>query len=169
MDSFQKQVLERNPHLRDFFAGATPLFDKPLTISQISFSRKEPVENHILMCGDTAGLIHSLCGNGMAMAIHSAKLASELIIRFFAGELATRLLLETQYRKAWSAEFKSRLLTGRIVQSILTSPRTTATLLSSLHLLPGLLPIIIKQTHGQPLLVTQQPWSRGNALNHQQT
>jgi 2-polyprenyl-6-methoxyphenol hydroxylase-like FAD-dependent oxidoreductase len=25
------------------------------------------------MIGDTAGLIHPLCGNGMAMAIHSAK------------------------------------------------------------------------------------------------
>jgi flavin-dependent dehydrogenase len=28
----------------------------------------------MLMIGDTAGLIHPLCGNGMAMAIHSAKL-----------------------------------------------------------------------------------------------
>jgi hypothetical protein len=26
------------------------------------------------MIGDTAGLIHPLCGNGMAMAIHSAKI-----------------------------------------------------------------------------------------------
>ena len=169
VDSFQKQVLEKNPHLRDFFAEATPLFDKPLTISQISFSRKKPVENHILMCGDTAGLIHPLCGNGMAMAIHSAKLAAELIIRFFAGDLATRSLLEAHYTKAWSAEFKSRLLTGRIVQSILTSPRTTATLLSSLHLVPGLLPIIIKQTHGRPLLVSQQQSLINNLLNHQQT
>lgn len=169
VDSFQTQVLEKNPHLRHFFAGATPLFDKPLTISQISFSQKKPVENHILMCGDTAGLIHPLCGNGMAMAIHSAKLASELIIRFFAGELPTRLSLEAQYTKAWSAEFKNRLLTGRIVQSILTSPRTTATLLSGLHLVPGLLPSIIKQTHGQPLLVTQQLLSVHTSLNHQRT
>jgi flavin-dependent dehydrogenase len=30
------------------------------------------------MIGDTAGLIHPLCGNGMAMAIHSAKLAAEI-------------------------------------------------------------------------------------------
>lgn len=169
VDSFQKQVLETNPHLRNFFAQATPLFDKPLTISHISFSRKNPVENHILMCGDTAGLIHPLCGNGMAMAIHSAKLAAELIVQFLAGELATRSSLEAQYAKAWSTEFKSRLLTGRIVQSILTSPRATSTLLSSLQLVPGLLPIIIKQTHGQPLLVTQQQSSIDQSLNHQQT
>jgi flavin-dependent dehydrogenase len=33
------------------------------------------------MIGDTAGLIHPLCGNGM-MAIHSAKLAAENTIHF---------------------------------------------------------------------------------------
>jgi flavin-dependent dehydrogenase len=32
------------------------------------------------MIGDTA--IHPLCGNGMAMAIHSAKLAAENTIHF---------------------------------------------------------------------------------------
>jgi flavin-dependent dehydrogenase len=31
------------------------------------------------MIGDTAGLIHPLCGNGMAMAIHSAKLCRNTI------------------------------------------------------------------------------------------
>jgi flavin-dependent dehydrogenase len=38
------------------------------------FQQKKKLENHILMIGDTAGLIHPLCGNGMAMAIHSAKI-----------------------------------------------------------------------------------------------
>jgi flavin-dependent dehydrogenase len=40
----------------------------------VSFEEKKNVEDHMLMIGDTAGLIHPLCGNGMAMAIHSAKL-----------------------------------------------------------------------------------------------
>ncbi|AUD01517.1 NAD(P)/FAD-dependent oxidoreductase [Spirosoma pollinicola] len=152
IDAFQKHILRKNPFLNDFFARATPLFEKPLTISQISFARKNPVENHILMCGDTAGLIHPLCGNGMAMAIHSAKLVSELIIPFFKGTLANRSELEKKYVSDWSAEFKSRLLTGRIAQSILTSPGITALLLKSLRLTPGVLPHIIRQTHGKPLL-----------------
>jgi flavin-dependent dehydrogenase len=88
----------------------------------------------------------------MAMAIHSAKLVSELIIQFFAGSLANRSDLEKQYASAWSAEFKNRLLTGRIAQSILLSPGITALLLNSLQLTPGVLPLIIKQTHGKPLL-----------------
>ncbi len=153
IDTFQQRVLGRNPFLNDFFAKATPVFDKPLTISQISFSRKKPVDNHLLMCGDTAGLIHPLCGNGMAMAIHSAKLVSELIIQFFTGKIANRLQLEAQYTQAWSIEFKNRLLTGRIAQSLLSSPSITSILLKSLQLTPRLLPLIIRQTHGKPLLV----------------
>ncbi|SOD79211.1 NAD(P)/FAD-dependent oxidoreductase [Spirosoma fluviale] len=153
IDSFQQHVLRKNPFLDDFFAKATPLFTRPLTISQISFDKKSPVENHILMCGDTAGLIHPLCGNGMAMAIHSAKLVSELVIQFFNGKLANRSALEKQYTNGWSAEFRTRLLTGRIAQTVLSYPGITDVLLKSLQRTPGVLPILIKQTHGKPLLV----------------
>lgn len=152
IDAFQQHVLGKNPFLKDFFSRATPLFDKPLTISQISFARKKPVENHILMCGDTAGLIHPLCGNGMAMAIHSAKLVSELIIQYFTGQIANRLTLEKQYAAAWSGEFKSRLATGRIVQSVLASPTLTAVLFKGLPQTTRLLPFIIRQTHGKPIV-----------------
>ncbi|WP_317129550.1 NAD(P)/FAD-dependent oxidoreductase [Flavobacterium zepuense] len=37
------------------------------------------------MIGDTAGLIHPLCGNGMAMALHSAKIAAELVLSIIPG------------------------------------------------------------------------------------
>ena len=75
---YQNNIVSQNPHLRSIFENSTLLFEKPLTISQISFEKKQAIENHVLMIGDTAGLIHPLCGNGMAMAIHSAKIASEL-------------------------------------------------------------------------------------------
>jgi flavin-dependent dehydrogenase len=153
IENFQQQVMGRNPFLKEFFASATPIFDKPLTISQISFDKKSPVENHMLMCGDTAGLIHPLCGNGMAMAIHSAKLVSELVVQFLNGKLANRSALEKQYAQQWSSAFTFRLLTGRLVQSILLHPKITTLVLKSLQRTPRVLPIIIKQTHGKPLEV----------------
>ena len=153
VETFQKHVLSRNPFLNDFFAKATPLFEKPLSISQFSFAPKQPVENHILMCGDTAGLIHPLCGNGMAMAIHSAKLASELLINYFRDEFPNRLLLERKYALAWSDAFSTRLTTGRIVQSIFSIPTLTSILLKGLQRTPAVLPMIIRQTHGKPLVV----------------
>lgn len=150
--AFQEHVLCKNPFLNDFFAKAVPLFEKPLTISQISFARKEPVEQHILMCGDTAGVIHPLCGNGMAMAIHSAKLASELITQFFRGELKSRSDLENHYTISWNNEFKRRLATGRMIQALLQHTTLSSVLLGSLRVIPGALPLLIKQTHGTPLV-----------------
>lgn len=160
--AFQEQVLERNPFLRRFFASATPLFDKPLVISQISFAKKQPVSNHVLMCGDTAGLIHPLCGNGMAMAIHSAKILSELIETYYqpqAFDRATfdratfdRAALEKQYTLAWTNEFNKRLTAGRALQYVLQSPFATSIVMKGVQLTPGILPLIIKQTHGNPLV-----------------
>lgn len=54
---FEQNVLYKNKHIKYFFENSTLLFDKPLTISQISFDKKPIIENHILMIGDTAGLI----------------------------------------------------------------------------------------------------------------
>jgi 2-polyprenyl-6-methoxyphenol hydroxylase-like FAD-dependent oxidoreductase len=47
------------------------------------------------MIGDTAGLIHPLCGNGMAMAIHSAKIVSKLRGLFY-DEVKSRTELEKE-------------------------------------------------------------------------
>ena len=79
---FQNQVVFKNEYLRKLFKETTPIFKKPLSISQISFQTKTPVEDHIIMCGDTAGMIHPLCGNGMGMAISSARLASIRILQW---------------------------------------------------------------------------------------
>ena len=58
------------------------IFHEPVTISQISFDKKYPVENHVLMLGDAAGMITPLCGNGMSIAFHSSKFAFENLIHF---------------------------------------------------------------------------------------
>jgi flavin-dependent dehydrogenase len=58
---FQEQVVFKNRFLKEIFQNSEAIFEKPLSISQISFETKKPVENHILMCGDSAGMIHPLC------------------------------------------------------------------------------------------------------------
>lgn len=144
-------VLRRNPELDAVFASADPLFDKPLTISQVSFSAKTCVENHILMVGDTAGLIHPLCGNGMAMAVHSAKIASELLAEFATGNISSRNRLEQAYRSAWKKAFGKRLAWGRVLGRLFLYPKLSNALLGALHLAPGVLSFIVRQTHGEPL------------------
>jgi flavin-dependent dehydrogenase len=153
IEEYQNSIVSENPHLRVIFEDSSLLFEKPLTISQISFERKQVVENHILMIGDTAGLIHPLCGNGMAMAIHSAKIVSELVQKYYTNEIKSRNELEEKYIYEWNLNFKKRLKTGRFLSSILQKPKLSAILMRILIILPFLLPIIIKKTHGKPIIL----------------
>lgn len=153
IEEFQSKVIYKNPHLKAIFENCTMIFDKPLTISQISFEKKEAVENHILMIGDTAGLIHPLCGNGMAMAIHSAKIVSELVIDFLNNTINSRKNLEKKYTQEWNTHFKSRLKTGRFLSKILQKEKLTTFLMQLIAIFPFLLPLIIKKTHGKPIIL----------------
>ncbi len=148
---YQREVLYKNKYLKDIFEDSTLLFDKPLTISQISFDKKPTVENHILMIGDTAGLIHPLCGNGMAMAIHAAKIASELVVNYYNGKIATRELLEKNYTQQWQTQFGKRLFMGRILAKVLQNERISNVLFQLVTMVPSVLPWMIKQTHGKPI------------------
>lgn len=154
IEAFNKAVLYKNPHLKNIFENATPVFEQPLTISQISFSDKTTVQDHILMCGDAAGMIHPLCGNGMAMAIHSAKIASELIVEYFEKKIRSRQELESLYNKQWNKEFKSRITTGRVLQSFFGKDNLARAIMYGITHVPGILPLIIKQTHGRTLNVS---------------
>jgi len=151
VSNFNENVVAKNPFLYDFLKNASPIFEEPLTIAQISFEQKKSVENHILMCGDTAGLIHPLCGNGMAMAIHSAKIASELIHRYLIDKDYTRQVLEMNYEKDWNATFKSRLWMGRQLQSLLLNEEMSNWALKAVTTCPPLLRKLIKTTHGNPI------------------
>jgi len=153
IEEYQKSVLYKNKKLKAIFENSTSLFEKPLTISQISFDKKKPVENHIVMIGDTAGLIHPMCGNGMAMAIHSAKIASELTLDFYYGKIETRNEFERRYIKEWKKHFSKRLFFGRILAKALTHKNLTLAMTTVAASIPALLSFIIKQTHGRPITI----------------
>ncbi|QSW88866.1 FAD-dependent oxidoreductase [Flavobacterium endoglycinae] len=153
IEEYQKSVLYKNKKLQFVFENSTSLFEKPLTISQISFDKKEPVENHIVMIGDTAGLIHPMCGNGMAMAIHSAKIASELVLDFHNGRIKSRNAFEQKYIEEWKKHFSRRLFFGRILAKALTHKKITHVLTTLAATIPAILSVIIKQTHGRPITI----------------
>lgn len=147
-EAFRENILRKNPHLDRFFSEATELFDRPLSIAQVSFSRKTAVEDHIMMIGDTAGLIHPLCGNGMAMAVKSAKIASEVILENDQQEQLDRAEMEKEYERRWNREFRGRLKAGKWLQKILQKESFAEISQAVLSKMPFLLPAIIKQTHG---------------------
>lgn len=152
LEDFQQKVLYKNPLLKKVFEETEPIFDQPLTISQVSFAKKELVCNHVLMIGDTAGLIHPLCGNGMAMAIHSAKICAELSIKYLSGQLISRNELEKQYIDTWNRNFKNRLLMGRFLSGIIRKDKLFKPMQRLLVHFPSALPLIVKMTHGKPIV-----------------
>ena len=151
IDQFQESVVYKNEALKRIFKNTDKVFDNPLTISQISFETKSPIENHMIMCGDSAGMIHPLCGNGMGMAIRSAKIASDLMIDFLNEKISTRQQLENSYTKSWKKTFGFRLKVGHTIAYLFRQDWLAPKLLVLLRRLPFLLPRIIRMTHGKPI------------------
>ena len=149
IEVFQREEISKNPFLKKFFKEARPVFKKPLTISQISFEEKNAVENHIFMIGDSAGLIHPLCGNGMAMAIRGAQIFSELYLDAKKNRIMDRKLLENAYSISWEKEFGLRLKTGRIIQKALMNPISSKLGFSLAKTFPSIVPKLIEKTHGK--------------------
>lgn len=145
----EKNILRKNPFVDEIFASVAPLFDQPVTISQISFEKKTQVENHILLVGDAAGMAPPLSGNGMSMALHGSQIAWRCIDAFLKGEIA-RYEMEQEYIDRWNGQFGRRLWMGRSLQRWFGSERRADLLVHTLKPLPKLVSFLIRQTHGQP-------------------
>lgn len=148
---FQEQVLSENKYLKTVFEKYDLIFEKPLSISQVSFSAKQPVENHIIMCGDSAGMIHPLAGNGMSMAIRGAQMACDQILKYKSGVIKSRAELEVGYTKRWNKEFSARLKSGHIIARLFRLGLLSELLMLFIKAFPFLLSGIIKKTHGKPM------------------
>ena len=148
VEAMQDQVMRTNPHLKSVLDNSEFLFEKPEVINEVTFVQKEPVFKHVLMAGDSAGMIAPLCGNGMAMGIRAARLLSQLII-----DQQNTLHLEklaAQYTKVWKKEFANRLAIGRNIQTLFGNGSISNVTVSAGKVIKAIPQFLMKQTHGQP-------------------
>jgi len=143
----EQNVLMKNPYLKRYFEEAIMLYDEPLTISQVTFSKRSAIENHVLMLGDAAGTIAPLCGNGMSMAMHASFKVFQLTVRYLDGELS-REAFETSYSKEWNALFSTRIKTGRLIQHFFGKVLLTNLSIKLLKRIPFVTDRLISSTHG---------------------
>ena len=143
----EEEILMQNPFLYHIFNTATFVFDKPVVINEISFATKDPVCDHILMSEDAAGMITPLCGNGMAMAIHSAAILSEQVHRFLSGQ-TNRSDLEYRYSLLWRNKFGFRFWAGRQIQNLFGTSALSNLAVSLIKKYGSLSEWIMKHTHG---------------------
>jgi flavin-dependent dehydrogenase len=102
-----------------------------------------------IMTGDAAGMITPLCGNGMAMAIHSCKILSDLIL---SSNKTTfdRAKLEQQYSNAWKNLFERRLWAGRQIQNLFGGEWTSNVAVNLARYSKPVARFLVDQTHGKP-------------------
>lgn len=148
IQKLEKTVLAQNPSLLEIWNQAEFLFPEPVTISNITFSYKAAIHNHILYLGDAAGTIAPLTGNGMSMALRASHLASPLISDYLHQKI-TREKLENIYTDIWRQQFGIRVQISKQIQGLFGKKRLTNWTIGTLKYLPRLTDMIIRLTHGK--------------------
>ena len=151
LDAMEETILFKNPHLMRLFKESKFLDTSRQVINEISFAGKSLAEGHILFCGDAAGMITPLCGNGMAMALHSGKIVADTVYQHLQTDprLANRNILEANYIRKWKHIFALRMSAGRIIQTAFLQPGMSSMGVSLFKRYPYLLKLLVKKTHGE--------------------
>jgi len=140
-------ALAENDALADRLEKMTRVSDTFHAISQIPLVRKAPFERGVCMIGDTAGMIAPLCGDGMAMALHSATLAVPPASDFLNGHV-TADEFRTRYAEAWHRDFSRRMQVGRWAHRGYIRPLLANTAVQLCRLVPALGRWVIRATRG---------------------
>jgi flavin-dependent dehydrogenase len=92
------KLLMRSRYLRVRLAGAEALLDRPLAISPLPYGmlRREAISSELFAVGDQAAVIPSFTGDGLAIALHSGRMAARELLaggtaEHFHGELYRQL------------------------------------------------------------------------------
>lgn len=80
-----RDLMASSPHLRMRLQGATPLLDRPIAIFRVPYGFvHQPLATdapNVYRLGDQVAVIPSFAGDGMAIALHSAALAVQSLLR----------------------------------------------------------------------------------------
>ncbi|MDX2172006.1 MAG: NAD(P)/FAD-dependent oxidoreductase [Bacteroidota bacterium] len=144
----EEAILMQNPYLKKYFSSSQFLFEKPVTVSQITFNKKSTYSNDFFILGDAAGAIAPLCGNGMSMAMRTSKILAIGLTNYFNNSISKNELIKL-YQKEWDANFSTRIKVGYYLQQVLGKNKITHVSLKFLSKTPQLLQKLISLTHGQ--------------------
>lgn len=143
---FWENLLARFSQLAKCLQGAEQILPW-LTTANVSFYHFHPTHHGILYCGDGAGYIHPLTGDGMAMAAQAAELAVATCAASLQGGLS-RDEVAPLYESAWNRAFRRRLQWGARLHPLLTTPALASPALAGLAAVPALGRMVIRGTRG---------------------
>lgn len=141
--SLEEKLLKRNPHLKTILENAEFLWDSPKVISGIRFGEWGSQRNNAILLGDAAGCIAPLCGNGMSLALHAAKVLGE--------DLIDSPNPGFEYANFRKKHFSSRIRAGSRIQEFFGSEFLGHAALGLISAMPATFRRkIIRLTHGKP-------------------
>jgi flavin-dependent dehydrogenase len=141
-------VIKSNKQFQQIFCEEAIDFIKSTNIygtGNIFFGSREVVEDGIIMVGDAARVIYPLAGDGIGMAMESARMLFEIINKF-GVEDTNREKIYTSYKKQYEKVFKKRLNTAKIIQGIILNRKSRRMGFGLAKNHPALLPYLIKFT-----------------------
>ncbi|GGG74978.1 hypothetical protein GCM10011585_17170 [Edaphobacter dinghuensis] len=119
-ENFLEKMQQNCPHLAMRLAGAEPLLDKPIAVTHIPYGYIRRTTQDGLYCiGDQAAVIPSFTGDGISIALHTARCA---VAAFLANEPAP--LFQARLRSALLpqmrlAEFAADGLNNALARAVL--------------------------------------------------
>ena len=116
------------PHLARRLGDAHEILDRPLTISGVPYGFVHRTGGTAFRLGDQAGVIPSFSGDGMSIALHSARVAARAVVEGASAET---------YHARLRRDIAAQIARATWLQRLGTSRVGRATLLAGLTLVPA--------------------------------
>jgi flavin-dependent dehydrogenase len=119
-ENFVAKMQEDCPHLAMRLAGAEPLLDRPIAVTHIPYGHiRRTTEDGLYCIGDQAAVIPSFTGDGISIALHTARCASAAYLAdepapLFQARLRSALLPQMRL-----AEFAANGLNNSLARAVL--------------------------------------------------
>jgi flavin-dependent dehydrogenase len=148
-ESFLARMQEHCPHLGMRLAGAEPLLAKPIAVSHIPYGYiRRTTEDGLYCIGDQAAVIPSFTGDGISIALHTARCATAA---YLAAEPAP--VFQPKLRSALLAQMRL----AEIAADGLNNSLARAVLPFCLRVWPGVMRVTARLTRvTQPAIVVPQ-------------
>jgi menaquinone-9 beta-reductase len=140
------------PHLATRLAGAEPLLDKPIAITHIPYGYvRRTTEDGLYCIGDQAAVIPSFTGDGISIALHTARRAAAA---YLAGEPA--MVFQPKIRSTMLRQMRLAIVAADGLNNALAR----AVLPFCLRVWPGAMRMTARLTRiTQPAVVTPQAFA----------
>jgi len=143
-ENFLASMQKDCPHLAMRLAGAQPLLDKPIAITHIPYGYIRRTTDDGLYCiGDQAAVIPSFTGDGISIALHTARCAAAAYLQAVPAPVFQANLRSTLLSQMRLAEFAADGLNNSFARAVLPF---------CLRVWPGVMRVTAKLTR-----VTQPP------------